>query len=89
MSHWLNTAELIECAESHFRGNAEIARALNHLIDRQTNLASLIAEELGVTSTLTVTDDQEITTGFEPLNEGDPCPDALYEYDQGSDWAMS
>ena len=89
MSHYLSTAQLLECVNTYFRDDKDLDLAVDYLIDAQDRLAALLAKRLDVEFCETSVDTEEITSAFGPRDVDDelPCPEQLMPDDTDSDWA--
>lgn len=80
----LYTGQLIDAAKSQ---QIEGADALVQVIQQaQGKLADLVAEHHGIAHSVTSYEMGELGSGFGPKTEFQECPQALAEFDIGSDW---
>lgn len=83
--HVLNTGQLVNAVR-----NAEIEGAdelIESMVQIQQRLATQLARHYEITHVGTDDDMDEIGSSFAPSFEGQECPEHLYNYDPGSDWA--
>lgn len=81
--HTLYTGQLIDLARDRVEGADELIAVIQQT---QAKLADLVADHYEVRHGTTNFDMDEMGSSFGPKQQGQECPAALGELDEGSDW---
>ncbi len=85
--HILYNGQLLQLARNL---ELEGVDALINVIEKaQSDIADKVAAHLGAQHMSTEWVDEEISTAFAPSTPGQECPEALVDYDEGSEWVLN